>query len=184
MRQVPHALLTRPPLASAGLHPEGIRPTRLVRLACVKHAASVHPEPGSNSHVNIEISLWPDLIWHFLLFVWVVLFSRTCLKRFDFIINKVFFRSRIFRLLVISLFSCQGTAASLDISISQPASHCLPFGGNSDILSLEDEQVNNKMLWFEIFFQQAQCPQKRVKNTLPENFRLPGSAFSILSRSI
>ena len=26
-----------------------------VRLACVKHAASVHPEPGSNSHVQ---SLW------------------------------------------------------------------------------------------------------------------------------
>ena len=23
-----------------------------VRLACVKHAASVHPEPGSNSHVH------------------------------------------------------------------------------------------------------------------------------------
>ena len=43
MRQVPHALLTRPPLASAGLHPEGIRPTRLVRLACVKHAATFEP---------------------------------------------------------------------------------------------------------------------------------------------
>ena len=25
---------------------------RFVRLACVKHAASVHPEPGSNSHVQ------------------------------------------------------------------------------------------------------------------------------------
>ena len=24
-----------------------------VRLACVKHAASVHPEPGSNSHVKV-----------------------------------------------------------------------------------------------------------------------------------
>ena len=23
-----------------------------VRLACVKHAASVHPEPGSNSHIK------------------------------------------------------------------------------------------------------------------------------------
>ena len=28
---------------------------RFVRLACVKHAASVHPEPGSNSHVKILI---------------------------------------------------------------------------------------------------------------------------------
>ena len=28
-----------------------------VRLACVKHAASVHPEPGSNSHVKKLISV-------------------------------------------------------------------------------------------------------------------------------
>ena len=158
MRQVPHALLTRPPLASASLHPEGIRPTRLVRLACVKHAASVHPEPGSNSHVNIEISLWPDLIWHFLLFVWVVLFKGPSKDLTSF--KQSLFRSRIFRLMVISLFSCQGTAASLDISVFQPAFRCLPFGDNSDILSLGEEQVNNKMLWFENFFQQAPCPKR------------------------
>src|SRR5690606_14533753 len=42
-RQVAHVLLTRPPLGSA---PEG---TVLARLACVRHAASVRPEPGSNS---------------------------------------------------------------------------------------------------------------------------------------
>ena len=34
--QVTHVLLTHPPL-------------RYKRLACVRHAASVHPEPGSNS---------------------------------------------------------------------------------------------------------------------------------------
>ncbi|KAK9081067.1 hypothetical protein Scep_031062 [Stephania cephalantha] len=34
-----YALLTRPPLETP----------LPVRLACVKHAASVHPEPGSNS---------------------------------------------------------------------------------------------------------------------------------------
>ena len=27
--------------------------TLFVRLACVKHAASVHPEPGSNSYVKV-----------------------------------------------------------------------------------------------------------------------------------
>ena len=45
IRQVAHALLTRPPL---------IRPRRdfTVRLECVMHAASVHPEPGSNSLKN------------------------------------------------------------------------------------------------------------------------------------
>ena len=44
-RQVDHTLLTRPPLT---------RPRRdlSVRLACVRHAASVRPEPGSNSLKN------------------------------------------------------------------------------------------------------------------------------------
>jgi hypothetical protein len=41
--QVTHVLLTRPPLDSGGC------PPGLARLACVKHAASVHSEPGSNS---------------------------------------------------------------------------------------------------------------------------------------
>ena len=38
------------------LHPGGICPINSVRLACVKHAASVHPEPGSNSHKKLAIS--------------------------------------------------------------------------------------------------------------------------------
>ena len=45
-RQIAHALLTRPPL-SVLLHS--------VRLECVMHAASVHPEPGSNS---LKISIY------------------------------------------------------------------------------------------------------------------------------
>ena len=52
MRQVTHALLTRPPLGIL----KSIRKLQskyLVRLACVRHAASVHPEPGSNSHVKM-----------------------------------------------------------------------------------------------------------------------------------
>ena len=40
--QITHVLLTRSPL-------EYPRKGLSVRLACVKHAASVHPEPGSNS---------------------------------------------------------------------------------------------------------------------------------------
>lgn len=42
--QVAHVLLTRSPLI-----PQVQAPEFTVRLACVKHAASVHPEPGSNS---------------------------------------------------------------------------------------------------------------------------------------
>ena len=49
MGQVAHALLTRPPLSHPGARPEGLLPACFVRLACVRHAASVHPEPGSNS---------------------------------------------------------------------------------------------------------------------------------------
>ena len=43
--QVSHVLLTRSPL---GLH-HSCEWMDLVRLACVKRAASVRPEPGSNS---------------------------------------------------------------------------------------------------------------------------------------
>ena len=44
-RQVAHALLTRPPLTSEVSKLSSVS----VRLECVMHAASVHPEPGSNS---------------------------------------------------------------------------------------------------------------------------------------
>ena len=49
--QIAHALLTRPPLEH---HLPGRNPSNNVpaRLACVKHAASVRPEPGSNSDVQ------------------------------------------------------------------------------------------------------------------------------------
>ena len=49
--QIVHALLTRPPLE----HEPSSRnlPFHVpARLACVKHAASVRPEPGSNSDVQ------------------------------------------------------------------------------------------------------------------------------------
>ena len=48
--QVAHALLTRPPLS---LNEKQAFQISSVRLACVKHAASVHPEPGSNSQIKI-----------------------------------------------------------------------------------------------------------------------------------
>ena len=47
-RQVAHTLLTRPPLSFISFDRSRI-PQSSVRLACVRHAASVHPEPGSNS---------------------------------------------------------------------------------------------------------------------------------------
>ena len=47
-RQVAHALLTRPPLSYLNAS-RRINQDNSVRLECVMHAASVHPEPGSNS---------------------------------------------------------------------------------------------------------------------------------------
>ena len=54
MGQVTHALLTRPPLSQMRFHSEEINLKCFARLACVKHAASVHPEPGSNSYVKVS----------------------------------------------------------------------------------------------------------------------------------
>ena len=49
-RQVSHALLTRSPLSNNRNHYS-------VRLACVRHAASVRPEPGSNSQKIVSKAL-------------------------------------------------------------------------------------------------------------------------------
>ena len=48
--QVTHVLLTRSPLIT---QEQALKIT--VRLACVKHAASVRPEPGSNSPLMSNI---------------------------------------------------------------------------------------------------------------------------------
>ena len=51
--QVTHALLTRPPLNHQIFSSEENQIRCFVRLACVKHAASVRPEPGSNSQIKV-----------------------------------------------------------------------------------------------------------------------------------
>ena len=58
-RQVTHALLTRPPLSfTQNFEKQASRRSKQssVRLACVRHAASVRPEPGSNSLKNCILS--------------------------------------------------------------------------------------------------------------------------------
>ena len=84
-RQVAHALLTRPPLSYS-------RRNNSVRLECVMHAASVHPEPGSNSRLKslylsyllfycshlgiVEISWLPSFL-SFLNFLYFLSYFRT-----------------------------------------------------------------------------------------------------------
>ena len=53
--QITHVLLTRSPLYSL---PEG---NFLARLACVRHAASVRSEPGSNSQFELRVCFQTDL---------------------------------------------------------------------------------------------------------------------------
>ena len=76
--QVPHALLTRPPLSCLNAS-RRINWNNSVRLECVRHAASVHPEPGSNSR-NLVFYLLTELksfnSEHWLLFtVFLSIFS-------------------------------------------------------------------------------------------------------------
>src|SRR5215213_7319203 len=53
--QIAHVLLTRSPLVYS-------RRSLTARLACVKHAASVRPEPGSNSPLN-SVDVTQALTW-------------------------------------------------------------------------------------------------------------------------
>ena len=64
--QVTHALLTRPPLSYPKIWPKSRQRVNSVRLACVKHAASVHPAPGSNS---LKKSFWSGSKQAWLLFI-------------------------------------------------------------------------------------------------------------------
>ena len=111
-RQVTHALLTRPPL----IHPSvgrSLRQNFIVRLACVKHAASVRPEPGSNS-LKI-ISKHPMVFKPFLElnrsfrhsltnFLKHFVYRNLCKVRFAFSQNSEIFSGFLFS----SLFNFQG----------------------------------------------------------------------------
>ena len=70
---------------SVFLNPPKSHPKSLVRLACVKHAASVHPEPGSNSLIKclmrFRITTW--LFIPFLLFLKVSSLKIKLFKNFQ-----------------------------------------------------------------------------------------------------
>ena len=70
--QVTYVLLTRSPLSLFGSK----LPGDFVRLACIRHAASVHPEPGSNS--PFDLALTHDLRLNFIFVIVIprILFSQ------------------------------------------------------------------------------------------------------------
>ena len=104
MRQVTHALLTRPPLSHKTIIPEGNQVECFVRLACVKHAASVHPEPGSNSHVKVCHS-WRFRFVPNLLFKGSNLYDWTFVNSFELLEYSHLNLSRFFTV-QLSMFFC------------------------------------------------------------------------------
>ena len=139
--QVAHALLTRPPL---------IRPRRdfTVRLECVMHAASVHPEPGSNSLKNCISTGFPRIDPNLL-----------DVRSFALITQSFFKFKRIFGVFVhrcCSIFN-EPTAASLAVPRSVTA--CL-FYHSQELLSTP----------FQNFFQSFFCgspPEDSSPRQLP-----------------
>ena len=105
-RQVAHALLTRPPL---------IRTRRFftVRLECVMHAASVHPEPGSNSRANcIQTAVAVKIFCRACLALYTLLSMSRIRDRFEILFSKKF-RDSLHKLCLyfnLLLFNCQWSA--------------------------------------------------------------------------
>ena len=101
IRQVTHALLTRPPLETDQIC-RSFNEMFPVRLACVKHAASVHPEPGSNSLIKCSLmhSRQPTSL---------VISRHYCLISFHSKMNCI---KKFSRIVCVSLFSYQGYSLS------------------------------------------------------------------------
>ena len=155
MRQVTHALLTRPPLSHKIFISEENQIECFVRLACVKHAASVHPEPGSNSHVKkfcparIKSGFQSETMSWFT--VLRLLLYRSVLELF----SKSF---KVFHCSVINVRCCYFQQLVYFIISSSRCQQLFYFSllsffrGNSDILSCLSLFVNNFLnlfIWFK-----------------------------------
>ena len=108
-RQVAHALLTRPPLIRD-------RSPFTVRLECVRHAASVHPEPGSNSRAFGILSLFRGLK-SFLEFCFLALLFYFLKELYEIVFTFV----QVFLDSVLCTFS-------FAVQFSRTAPPVLPFG--------------------------------------------------------
>ena len=112
-RQVAHALLTRPPLTFIRSKLQN----QFVRLECVKHAASVHPEPGSNSRIKYFTVLGTaiylfELDSLFLLFPWVSQFViESCVLLWNLTSSLVRLSTFLALFSRLSLFNFQGTVS-------------------------------------------------------------------------
>ena len=139
--QVTYVLLTRSPLDS---EKQAFLP--LVRLACIRHAASVHPEPGSNS---LKFVSYPPKRLQSISEL-VLLFTLPRNFRFPELLCCVFSDANLrvpcfFRCLI---FKVLGTFLSVRLSLSlDPSLKC------STILPLPAPFVNTFFQLFWSFFQ-------------------------------
>ena len=97
-----------------------------VRLECVMHAASVHPEPGSNSRTNyisspFGVETLSSCFWLFLLF-WV------CFLNFEASFFKEIwdFALAFLLVLLLLLFSCQWSISAALFGLPQRDSPIIP----------------------------------------------------------
>ena len=143
MRQVTHALLTRPPLSHFFIPKKS---KCFVRLACVRHAASVHPEPGSNSHVYILTEWQLAVIFPFFtVFGWVFRLSsflKFSLKNFRdcFIVQlSMFFvvvcHTRL--LLFYYIVRCLSTTFSTFFNVERRRRDLNPRAATNDLLPFQ-----------------------------------------------
>ena len=152
-RQVTHALLTRPPLNLSN----SIRKLPLissVRLACVRHAASVRPEPGSNSlkFVSQHLSMFKSILEldaHFRYTNVSVIFSV-----FSLVIVWVFTQSH-YGFLLFSLFNFQGPVSlvfPILISFFRPQRFAVFLSSRAEQLLLYSIYSRLSTLFFAFFW--------------------------------
>ena len=150
MRQVAHALLTRPPLSHRPPHSEEIQSKCFARLACVKHAASVHTEPGSNSRKKSSLSVRKTTSFPIPLFTVGI---RTSLSLDLISVLNISLRNFQGRCL---LFSYQG---SLFCCLSH-------LSDNFYIISCRFVFVNN---FFQLFLPRPPGPEENLELLLPSH---------------
>ena len=132
MRQVTHALLTRPPLSHFFIPRKS---KCFVRLACVRHAASVHPEPGSNSHVYILTEWQLAVIFPFFtVFGWVFR-----LVRFEILFKEL---SGLFYCSIVNVLRCYSLVMRNFLSLT----HFFSFVNN--FFNLFFQVLSNSLLFF------------------------------------
>ena len=70
---------------------------RAVRLACVRHAASVRPEPGSNSPKKVCLALSPNLLKKFFWASYLELYSNLKGSHFGVFVYCLIFKDHSLR---------------------------------------------------------------------------------------